>query len=210
MQAYSYRDEAYFTGVAILQRESAVPAKYKILSALAIVVATKCEPCNKGYTKMAYDAGTTETELVEFLNTAITESGCPGELWAMIALKTYGDLHAGKKVDAAEICCRDENPNWRETIVKDLVCYCFEYSADDICSDYEENGKSTIMEKIQMEKRFGNCQCATKNPKGKWCLGDVRQVVEKLKDKQSFNVIEWYIECRKAAKWMMMTNGPVK
>ena len=111
MQAYSYRDEAYFTRAAILQRESAVPAKYKILSALPIVVATKCEPCIKGYTKMAYDAGTTETELVEFLNTAITESGCPGEQWAMITLKTYGDLHAGKKVDTAEICCRDENPN---------------------------------------------------------------------------------------------------
>ena len=62
-----------------------------------------CLPCN--------DAGTTETELVDLLNTAITESGCPGEQWAMIALKTYGDLHAGKKVDAAEICCRDENPN---------------------------------------------------------------------------------------------------
>ena len=47
---------------------------------------------------MTYNARTTETELVEFLNTAITESGCPGEQWAMIALKTYGDLHAGKRL----------------------------------------------------------------------------------------------------------------
>ena len=38
---------------------------------------------------------------------------------------------------------------------------------DDIKKDYEDNGMSTIMEKIKMEKRFGNCQCATKNPKGK-------------------------------------------
>lgn len=49
----------------------------------------------------------------------------------------------------------------------DLVCYCFEYSENDIRQDYLENGKSTILEKIQMEKRFGNCQCATKSPKGK-------------------------------------------
>jgi len=28
---------------------------------------------------MAYEAGTTEAELVEFLNVAVTESGCPGE-----------------------------------------------------------------------------------------------------------------------------------
>ncbi len=52
-------------------------------------------------------------------------------------------------------------------IVKDLICYCFDYSVDDIKEDYLENGKSTIMEKIQMEKKFGNCQCAAKNPKGK-------------------------------------------
>ena len=52
-------------------------------------------------------------------------------------------------------------------IVKDLICYCSGYSANDINNDYLENGKSTIMEKIQMEKKFGNCQCTTKNPKGK-------------------------------------------
>jgi len=89
-------------------KDAAVPAKYKILSALTIVVATKCEPCIKGYTKMAYEAGTTQDELIEFLNVAITESGCPGEQWAMIALKTYDDLEAGKMVNA-DICCHDEN-----------------------------------------------------------------------------------------------------
>jgi hypothetical protein len=52
-------------------------------------------------------------------------------------------------------------------VVKDLICYCFEYSVDDINQDYLENGKSTIMEKIQIEKKFGNCRCETKNPKGK-------------------------------------------
>jgi len=51
-------------------------------------------------------------------------------------------------------------------MVKDLICYCFEYSRGDIEQDYLENGKSTIMEKIQMEKMSGNCQCASKNPKG--------------------------------------------
>ncbi len=49
----------------------------------------------------------------------------------------------------------------------DLVCYCFEYTADDIRRDYETNGHSTILRKIKKEKQFGNCQCATKNPKGR-------------------------------------------
>ena len=48
-----------------------------------------------------------------------------------------------------------------------LICFCFEFTADDIQQDILKNGRSTIMKKIQMEKKFGNCQCATKNPKGK-------------------------------------------
>ena len=48
----------------------------------------------------------------------------------------------------------------------DLICYCFGYSVDDIRRDYRQNGQSTIMEKIQMEKKRGGCQCAVKNPKG--------------------------------------------
>lgn len=88
-------------------KDATVPAKYKILAALSIVVATKCEPCIKGYTKMAYEAGTSENELIEFLNVAITESGCPGEQWAMLALKTYSDLEKGIKVDA-DLCCSDD------------------------------------------------------------------------------------------------------
>ena len=49
----------------------------------------------------------------------------------------------------------------------DLVCFCYEYAADDIRRDYEANGHSTILEKIKEEKQLGNCQCAEKNPKGR-------------------------------------------
>lgn len=90
-------------------RDSEVSGKYKILAALAIVIATRCEPCIKGYTKMAFEAGASETELVEFLNVAITESGCPGEQWAMIALNAYGGLKAGESIDA-DICCNEKHP----------------------------------------------------------------------------------------------------
>ena len=54
----------------------------------------------------------------------------------------------------------------KDNLVNDLVCYCFGYSVNDIEKDYLDNGVSTIMEKIKMEKKFGNCQCAIKNPKG--------------------------------------------
>lgn len=51
--------------------------------------------------------------------------------------------------------------------MNNLICHCFGYSVDDIRMDFMKHGKSTIMEKIQTEKKFGNCQCATRNPKGK-------------------------------------------
>ena len=50
---------------------------------------------------------------------------------------------------------------------KELICYCFGYSAEDICRDVADHGYSTIVEEIQREKRLGGCQCATQNPKGR-------------------------------------------
>jgi AhpD family alkylhydroperoxidase len=91
-------------------KDAIVPSKYKILAALSIVVATKCEPCIKGYTKMAFRAGATREELVEFLNVAMTEAGCPAEQWSLKAFQVYRDLEQGKHIEG-EICCKDEAIN---------------------------------------------------------------------------------------------------
>jgi len=55
---------------------------------------------------MAYQAGTTGQELIEFLNVAMTELGCPGEQWAMKSLQVYKDLKNGKHIDE-DICCKE-------------------------------------------------------------------------------------------------------
>lgn len=47
-----------------------------------------------------------------------------------------------------------------------LICYCFQYTQQDIEVDVAQHGKSTILEKILAEKKKGGCQCATKNPRG--------------------------------------------
>jgi hypothetical protein len=49
----------------------------------------------------------------------------------------------------------------------DLVCYCFKYTKRDIESDFAENGRSLIYEKIAFEKKAVGCNCVTENPKGK-------------------------------------------
>ncbi|AEL79450.1 hypothetical protein Dde_4044 [Oleidesulfovibrio alaskensis G20] len=51
--------------------------------------------------------------------------------------------------------------------MKELICHCFCYSAEDIKKDVLENGRSTIFERIMNEKKTGGCHCADKNPKGR-------------------------------------------
>ena len=51
--------------------------------------------------------------------------------------------------------------------MNNLICYCFGYTEDNIKEDFLKNGQSLIQKKIQSEKKFGSCECATKHPKGK-------------------------------------------
>ena len=50
---------------------------------------------------------------------------------------------------------------------KKLICYCFEYSEEDIIMDVlENNGASLILEKILNEKKKGTCNCKFNHPLG--------------------------------------------
>lgn len=91
------RQESYAGGV--------VPAKYKLLTAMVVSVAIRCEPCIRAYVKMAVDAGTTEAELIEFLNVAVTMQGCPGEEWALKAFQAHREIAQEHSVTSAPSCC---------------------------------------------------------------------------------------------------------
>lgn len=48
---------------------------------------------------------------------------------------------------------------------KDLVCYCFGYSEEDIIRDVRNNnGTSLILQRISAEKKKGACNCAVNHP----------------------------------------------
>lgn len=98
------------TGGIMRAREAAygdgkVAGKYKLLTALAISVAIRCEPCIRAYVKMALDRGATQEEFIEFLNVAMTMQGCPGEEWAIKAYAIYKELTNGESQAIAETCC---------------------------------------------------------------------------------------------------------
>lgn len=91
------RSESYARGV--------VEAKYKLLSAMVVSVAIRCEPCIRAYVQMALEAGATEAELIEFLNVAITMQGCPGEEWALKAFQAYREIAQRTVVTPIQSCC---------------------------------------------------------------------------------------------------------
>lgn len=84
--------------------DAAVGAKYKVLAAMAVSIAIRCEPCIKAYVKMAYDKGVSQQELIEFLEVAMTMQGCPGEEWAIKAFAVFKECVSGQQ-SADTVCC---------------------------------------------------------------------------------------------------------
>jgi len=51
---------------------------------------------------------------------------------------------------------------------KNLICYCFGYSEEDIIRDVlENNGASLILERILNAKKNGTCNCKFNHPEGR-------------------------------------------
>jgi AhpD family alkylhydroperoxidase len=86
-------------------RDATVAAKYKLLTAMAISIAIRCEPCIRAYVRMAVEKGISQDELIEFLDVAMTMQGCPGEEWALKAYAAYKDCLDGKSSDSGDACC---------------------------------------------------------------------------------------------------------
>jgi AhpD family alkylhydroperoxidase len=90
--------------------EGTVPSRIKLLTALAISIAIRCEPCIRSYVKMALDQGATQAEFVEILNVAMTMQGCPGEEWALKAYGCYKEFVSGQTQEIDNSCCATHSP----------------------------------------------------------------------------------------------------
>lgn len=95
------RQEAY--------RDATVPAKYKLLTAMAISIAIRCEPCIQAYVQMAVDKGISQQELIEFLEVAMTMQGCPGEEWALKAYAAYKECLNSESISGTPGCCEHQS-----------------------------------------------------------------------------------------------------
>ncbi len=100
------------TGSLLRLRESAysdgsVPRRIKVLVALSISAAIRCQPCIDSYASKAVEEDATEAEVVEVLNVAMAMQGCAGEAWALKAFEAYRAAKAGRTAsfEAGADCC---------------------------------------------------------------------------------------------------------
>jgi hypothetical protein len=76
----------------------------------------------------------------------------------------------------------------KETTEPMPLCYCFEYSREDIRRDIDASGSTLILERIKAEVQEGFCACEVKNPSGACCLGDITRTIQEFKKHSSQSV----------------------
>ncbi len=60
------------------------------------------------------------------------------------------------------------------------ICYCFNFTMEDIRRDLATSGKTEIPRIITKEVRAGHCACEVKNPQGTCCLGNIAKAVKRI------------------------------
>jgi hypothetical protein len=69
----------------------------------------------------------------------------------------------------------------KETADPIPLCYCFDYSREDVRQDIETAGMTRVLDDIKAEVQGGFCACEVKNPSGACCLGDITRAIQEAK-----------------------------
>jgi hypothetical protein len=69
----------------------------------------------------------------------------------------------------------------KETADPIPLCYCFDYSREDIRRGIDATNQTSILEEIKAEVQGGFCACEVKNPSGACCLGDITRAIQEAK-----------------------------
>jgi copper chaperone CopZ len=68
----------------------------------------------------------------------------------------------------------------KETTPPFPVCYCFDWTTEDVEREFRLTGSTTIPKRIKEKIRLGFCRCETMNPQGTCCLGNVNLAVKEV------------------------------
>ena len=61
-----------------------------------------------------------------------------------------------------------------------VICYCFGHMVGDIRAELAQGAASTVVDRIQAGIQAGQCACDIRNPQGHCCLGNVRDLIDRL------------------------------
>lgn len=68
------------------------------------------------------------------------------------------------------------------------ICYCFQYSTEQIRQEIEQTGKTSAIDDINAGIQAGQCACDWRNPQGNCCLGNVTQFVKSVQEAENMTV----------------------
>jgi copper chaperone CopZ len=69
----------------------------------------------------------------------------------------------------------------KETEPPIQVCYCFDWTAEDIEREFRLTGTTTIPDRVKQKIQQGFCRCETMNPQGICCLGEVNKAAKEVR-----------------------------
>jgi hypothetical protein len=61
------------------------------------------------------------------------------------------------------------------------LCYCFDYTRQDVLREIQATGTTKIAEAVKAEVQGGFCACEVKNPSGNCCLGAITRAIQQAK-----------------------------
>lgn len=95
--------------------------------------------------------------------------GCPVVYFAEESQQWFGEEELRERV-------YQKHPDDQDI----LICYCFCHTARSIRDEWQQSGKSTVIETITVGTQTGECACDIRNPQATCCLGNVRQFVQRM------------------------------
>lgn len=63
-----------------------------------------------------------------------------------------------------------------QEILQDMLCYCFDITAEDFCKALVAQRGDTITDFVKQLTKTGQCACEVKNPAGQCCLAKFKQL----------------------------------
>jgi len=100
----------------------------------------------------------------------------------LVCETTYYHPETGERFRVEDVRVR---VGQKETEASRPICYCFDYTVEEIEAEVARSGASKIPDKIRTKCKEGLSRCEETNPQGSCCLGNVRKVVKEAQEKYS-------------------------